>query len=502
MAALAMAVAAAAAGQPQNDSCCSTAGASRQIQYQKMKAEQAKKIEFIRTAEKLKTQLASIEKDKNGHLYNRKNDFRVEYSILEELEHTMAVSRKTEKGKILQQLSKIQNYVKRLQQQLKDVKPTPEFVDKLKEMMEEAENAINAFKEEQRQIYERLLKEEKIAINELSVFERKVGLWALGSSTTRKGLKLPSARVSVDKTLENHLPEEVVEFARFLQRAGGRQGGWDDYDYQNFLKVWTKHKGRLSYVDEALAYLCGRTKEDIEQHDGWYREFLIFHERKKESIKKWKEKQMQEKGGNLKEKEESEKKLKEKWLQHEEAQKQKTEEERRRQQAAIEAWKKQKAIEFATEQASQLKLEEEKEKKQQKERQRRCQMKLLLERYTLQKKEKEELQKLEEEKREEGEKEERKRIAAEEITKFQERDVHKLELRILQKQAKEGEKREKEKKLAKLREKVEVHITRDQSRLYRPTKGWEERVKEVTPTASKLLLRAPHRASPAWWQGL
>ncbi|NXS95704.1 CC112 protein, partial [Jacana jacana] len=372
----------------QNDSCSSTAGAGRQFQNWKMKDEQAKKVEFIRTAEKLKTQLANTEKDKNGHLYNRKSDFRVEYSMLEDLERSMTVSRKNEKAKILQQLSKIQNNVKRLQRQLKNAKPTPEFVDKLKEMMEEVENAINAFKEEQRQIYEQLLKEEKTVINELSVFERKVELWALGSST-REVLKLPSARISIDKTLENRLPEEVVEFERFLQRTGGRQGGWDDYDHQNFLKVWTKHKGRLSYVDEALEYLCGRTKEDIEQHNKWYQEFLILQKKKKQSIKKWKEKQQQEKEGNLKEKEKSEKMLKEEWLRREEAQKQKAEEERKKQRAAIEAWKKQKAVARAMEQASQLKLEE-KEKKQQKECQHQHHVKLLLERYALQKKAKEE----------------------------------------------------------------------------------------------------------------
>ncbi|NXG62298.1 CC112 protein, partial [Hemiprocne comata] len=362
--------------------------------------------------------LANTEKDKNGHIYIRKSDFRIDYSILEELERSMTASRKTEKAKILQQLSEIRNNVKRLQQQLKDVKPTSEFVDKLEEMMEEVENAINAFKEEQRQIYEQLLKEEKTVINELSVFERKVELWALCSSTPEKKLKLPSAKVSVDKPLENHLSEKVVEFERFLWRTGGRQGGWDDYDHQNFLKVWAKHKGRLTYVDEALEYLCGKTKENIEQHGKWYQEFLILHERKKESIKKWKEKQQQEKEGNLKEKEKSEKMLKKEWLQRDEAQKQKAAKERKRQQAAIEVWKKQKAIALATEKASQLKLEE-KERKQQKEHQRH--MKLLLERYASQKKEKVELEKLEKEKREEAEKEERKRIAAEAITKFQKR---------------------------------------------------------------------------------
>ncbi|KFQ29203.1 Coiled-coil domain-containing protein 112, partial [Mesitornis unicolor] len=261
-------------------------------------------------------------------------------------------------------------------------------VDKLKDMMEEIENAINAFKEEQKQIYEQLLKDEKAASNELSVFERKVELWALSSSTTKKVLKLPSVKVSFDKKLENHLPEEVVEFERLLQQTGGWQGGWDDYNHQNFLKVRTKHKGRLSYVDEALEYLCGRTKEDIEQHDKWYQEFLILHERKKESIKKWKEKQQQEKEGSLKEKEKSEKMLQEECLQHEEAQKQKAEE-RKRQQAAIEAWKKKKAIAFTREPASRLQLEK-KEKKQQKEYQRRYHMKVLMEKYALQKKENEE----------------------------------------------------------------------------------------------------------------
>ncbi|XP_066424997.1 coiled-coil domain-containing protein 112 isoform X1 [Molothrus aeneus] len=497
MAALAPALAA-AAGRLQNESCSSTAGAGRQVQSWKIKAERAKKVEFIRTAEKLKAQLANIEKDKTGHLYNRKSDSRVEYRLLEELEHSMTVSRKMEKAKILQQLSKIQNNVKRLQQQLKDVKPTPEFVDKIKEMMEEIENAINDFKEEQRQIYQQLLKEEKAVINELSLFERKVELWALGSSTAEKVWKLPSAKVTVDKTLENHLPEEVIEFEKFLQRTGGRQGGWDDYDHQNFLKIRTKYRGRLSYMDEALEYLSGRTKEDIEQHDKWYQEYVILHERKKESIKKWKEKQQQEKERNLKEKEKLEKMLKERWVQREEAQKQKAEEERKRKHAAVEVWKKQKVVAFAIDQASQLKLEE-KEKKQQKEC--RSHVKLLLERNTLQKKVKEELEKLENEKKEEAEKEGRKKIAAEEISKFQEHDLHKLELRVLQKHTKEIEKQEKDKRLAKLREKVEVRVTRDRSRLNRPSKGWEERSQEMAPAAAEPLLRVSQRAVPAWRGG-
>ncbi|NXG43769.1 CC112 protein, partial [Psilopogon haemacephalus] len=352
------------------------------------------------------SRLENTEKDKNGHLYNRKSSIRVEYSILEELEHSMTVSREAEKARILQRLSKIRNNVKRLQQQLQNVKPTPKFVDNLKEMMEEIENMVNAFKEEQRQIYEQLLKEEKTTINELSAFERKMELWALGNSRTEKVLKWPSAGVSVDKTQEDCLLEEGVEFGRFLQQTGGRQGGWDDYDHKKFLKVWAKHKGNLSYMDETLEYLCEKTKEDIEQHDKWYKEFLTLHKRKKEAIRKWREKQQQGKDGDMREKEKSEKMLEELWLQHREAKKQKEEE---KQQAAVESWKKKKAIAFAMEQESQVKPEEE-ERMQQKECQQQHHIKLLLERYTLQKKGKE----MGEEKNKKIKK------TAEKITKFQE----------------------------------------------------------------------------------
>ncbi|XP_019410745.1 PREDICTED: coiled-coil domain-containing protein 112 [Crocodylus porosus] len=504
MAALATAVAAAASGHQQSDSCFSTPGARQHFPFQnwKMKAEQVKKVEFIRTAEKLKNQFATVEKDKNGHLYSKKSDFRMEYSTLEELERKMTNGRKAERAKIEQQLSKIHHNVKRLQCQLKDVKPTPEFVEKLREMMEEVENAINAFKEEQRQIYEELLKEEKIATNELSALEKKIEMWALGSTAAERVFQLPSGKISVDKTLQNHLPEEVVEFEKFLQRSGGRQGGWDDYDHQLFLQIWTKHKGRASYIDEVLECLSGRTKEDILQHEEWYQEFQILQERKKESIQKWKQKKQQEKDEILKQKEKSEEILRTAHLQHDEVKKQKAEEERKMRQAAVEAWKQHKAIEFAMKQASKLKEEKEKQKKQEKERQRQFQLKLVLEEYTLQKKEKEELQRLEKEKREEAEREEKKRLAAEEISKFQERDLHKLELKMLEKQVKEEEKLEKEKRLAKLREKVEVHVTRDPSRLYKPTKGWEEHTKEIGPTGAKPLLHIPRRAIPTWRQGL
>uniref|UniRef100_A0A4X1U5I6 Coiled-coil domain containing 112 n=2 Tax=Sus scrofa TaxID=9823 RepID=A0A4X1U5I6_PIG len=486
----------------QHDSNFGTSAGIRPFHLQnwKQKVSRTKKAEFIRTAERLKNQVINIEKDKRSHFYNQKSDFRIEHSMLEELENKLINSRKTERAKIQQQLAKIHNNVKKLQHQLKDVKPTPDFVEKLREMMEEIENAINTFKEEQRLIYEELIKEEKTTNNELSAISRKIDTWALGNSETEKAFRAMSSKVPIDRGTPSTLPEEVLDFEKFLQQTGGRQGGWDDYDHQHFMKVRNKHKGKPTFVGEVLEHLPGRTQDEVQQHEKWYQKFLALEERKKESIQNWKAKKQQKKEDIFKLKEKAENIPVLFHNKQEDNQKQK-EAQRKKQKLAIEAWKKQKSVEMSMKCASQLKEEEEKEKKQQKERQRQCKLKLLLETYTQQKKEQEEFLKLEKEIREKTEKAEKRKTAADEISRFQERDLHKLEMKILDRQSKEDEKAEKQRKLAKLKEKVENNVSRDPSRLYKPTKGWEERTKKIGPTGSGPLLHLPHRAIPTWRQG-
>ncbi|XP_012514965.1 PREDICTED: coiled-coil domain-containing protein 112 [Propithecus coquereli] len=406
----------------QNDGCFSTSGGIRSFQLQnwKQKVSRTKKAEFIRTAEKLKNQVINIEKDKHSHFYNQKGDFRIEHSMLEELENKLINSRKTERAKIQQQLAKIHNNVKKLQHQLKDVRPTPDFVEKLREMMEEIENAINTFKEEQRLIYEELIKEEKTTNNELSAISRKIDSWALSNSETEKAFRAISSKVPVDKVAPSTLPEEILDFEKFLQQTGGRQGGWDDYDHQNFVKVRNKHKGKPTFMEEVLEHLPGRTQDEVQQHEKWYQKFLALEERKKESIQNWKTKKQQKKEEIFKLKEKADNIPMTFHNKQENNQKQK-EEQRKKQKLAVEAWKRQKRIEMSMKYASQLKEEEEKEKKQQKERQRQFKLKLLLESYTQQKKEQEEILRLEKEIREKAEKAEKRKTAADEISRFQER---------------------------------------------------------------------------------
>lgn len=128
--------------------------------------------------------------------------------------------------------------------------------------------------------YEDLLKEEKTTLIELTAMEKKIE--ASFINPPERSFKAPSGKALSGGILSSQLPEEVVAFEKFLQQTGGRLGGWDDYDHQSFLKVWTKHKCKPGYLEEALAYLPSRTREDIQLHEAWYQELLFLEEKKKE----------------------------------------------------------------------------------------------------------------------------------------------------------------------------------------------------------------------------
>ncbi|XP_043566969.1 coiled-coil domain-containing protein 112-like [Chiloscyllium plagiosum] len=459
-----------------------------------------RKAAFSRELRKLWLQIANLEKDKNAHLFNKRNEFRAEYSTLEELELKLTNNRKTEKMKVQQRLAKIRHNVKRFQSQLMDVKPTPEFIEKLKEIMEEVENAISIFKEEQRQMYEELLKEEKATTQEISAVEKKMEVWALIPLEAVIPKSAIAKGISTNSGPDNVLVE-ITELDKYLQQTG-RQGGWDDFDHQEFLKVWTRHKGKASFIEEALQHLVGRTREDVMQHVQWYQEFLFLEERQKEAIQKWKTKKQNEKMKLLKMQTEAEEKTNAERLAKEKAKRLRLEKERKEREAQLQLWKKQKELEFALEKEQQMKEEAEKMKRQRKDSQRRLEIKRMLKDFTEQKKEKEEFLQLEAQMREEAEREERQWLVTKEISRFQDRDFQKLESKLAEKRMKQEKKDEQEKRLAKLKEKIDAQIQRDPSRLLKPTKGWEQHIKETGQNGGVPMLFLPHRAIPSWRQGI
>lgn len=126
------------------------------------------------------------------------------------------------------------------------------------------------------------MQEERTCWQEICAFERKIDSWSLA---VKKDIELPivqKTKHGMATKKRQAFPLEVIALETFLQKTGGKLGGWDQYDHQSFLKVWTKHRGKPSYRSEVQLYLPGKTEEDIRLHEDWYREMCCLQEKKKE----------------------------------------------------------------------------------------------------------------------------------------------------------------------------------------------------------------------------
>ncbi|XP_054895550.1 coiled-coil domain-containing protein 112 [Poeciliopsis prolifica] len=457
---------------------------------------------FLREAEKNRRLIEKLEKERALTVLCRKNAWTDVIDELEEYEKILQKERFSQKTILQKQLLKINNGVKKFQKHLTDVKPSPELIERLKEIMLDVEMSINALKEEQCLRFEEYSKEEQTCKQEVVAYERKFENWSL---LVKSNLKLPAASTLKAKPFNKDLPAEVKALEDFLQKTGGSNGGWDQFDHQVFLKVWVKHGGRSSYRKEAKLYLPSKTEEEIRQHEDWHQELLHLQDKKREAIQRWKISKDKERQKRIQTQEEMEevqsKGRKVKNL----AEQQQSEEEKMEVARRLEEWKKKKKQKEEEEEEQKLAEEIHRRKKEKEERRRQLELKMALEDQLRLRREKEE----EEEKRirekEQREREEKQREATKVIKSFSERDLHKVEAKLHERQLREKEEEERQRRIiTKLKEKMDGHVNRDPSRLIRPTKGWEERMKHMGPCPSgqRPMLQMFHRAIPSWRQGL
>ncbi|KAM4616784.1 coiled-coil domain-containing protein 112 [Polymixia lowei] len=462
---------------------------------------QQKATEFLREAERMKRQIEKVQKERTLGAQCRKNGWTDWFGELEEYENLLQEERDAEKMNLQKQLLKIHNGVRTFQRQLTDVKPCPELIEKLKEIMTEVEISVNTFKEDQCLRFEELLKEERICCQEIVAYEKKMDNWTLAVKSDPK--LPPTAATQVTKPTDGDFPPEVRALESFLQKTGGPVGGWDQYDHQAFLKVWTKHCGRPAFRREAKLYLPGKSLEEIEQHEDWYQQLIFLQDKKREAIQRWKTGRRQERQARIRGQEDAEQAERREKEAGTKAQQHRAEQERREAARQLEEWKERKKRKEEQDEEQRLAEEIHHRRRAQEERRRQLEVKLTIEEQLRLRREEEEERERRRREEEQREIEERRREAAMGIKRFQERDLHKVEAKLQDKQLKEQQEAERQKRItAKIKEKVEGHISRDPSRLTRPTKGWEERMKHVGPSGRGAVLQMFHRAVPSWRQGL
>ncbi|GFO13549.1 coiled-coil domain-containing protein 112-like [Plakobranchus ocellatus] len=467
----------------------------------KRKNELAKKAETLREIHKLNVQIQAMEREKQTHIFSKRSDFRSDFSPLEEEEVKLMEERKTEKVKVKQQLEKINYMVKRLHRELRDVKPTPEFVEKLKNIMEEIEAAINSFKQQQRLKYEELLISEKAMSQEVQQLEIKFESWSQKAKEEVVSTRPISAKpLASARDVTKDLPPEVAAFDKFVHQSGGHRGGWDEYDHGTFLRIRNMYKGRIVFLDYVKQKLPTHTETEIREHETWYQEYLFLNENKKCAIKKWREKREEEKEDAITQ------------VQDElEAEKQKTKSQESTEEAVrekavrakqINAWRVQKELDKAMQEEKKARDELERKKQQEEQRIKQLETKRLVEEFRQQRQLEENMLEMIEEDRKRAEEERKREIIAKEIGRFHVRDMQRLSEKIEKEREKEEIKKEKERKLEALKSQVQVQVSRDPSRLLRPTSGWKERLKDKKPSGGGQIIHMPHRAIPSWRQGL
>ncbi|XP_061776753.1 coiled-coil domain-containing protein 112 isoform X1 [Nerophis ophidion] len=461
--------------------------------------------EFLKEAEKTRILVDKLERERPLSVQCRKSRWTDVATELDEYEKTLVEERSAQKVHLKKQLVKIQNGVREFKQQLANIKPTPMLIEKLKDIMSQVEISISHLKEEQRSCFGDLLKEERTCEQEVAAYEKKIENWSITMTLDSK----PST-VTTSKTLVRDLPVEVRALEAFLQKTGGVYGSWEGYDHQAFLKVWTKHRGQASFRKEAKIFLPSKSQEELEEHEKWLLELIHLQDKRREAIQRWRSKKELERQSriqkqaetvdaerkkkdvkNQQSKSEEEKKLAAQSLERwKEAKARKEEQEKQRRAALIQ---KNRTAKLEAKMTSEDQVEGRRGEEKEEEKIRRVEEEKIRRAWEekirrakeekIRRAEEDKIRKEEEEKsrREQEEKEmERRKEATKSIKHLIKRDLDRVQAKRQEKLQKLKEEEERQERIMmKLKEKVDCHVSRDPSRLVKPTKGWEERIKSV-----------------------
>ncbi len=94
------------------------------------------------------------------------------------------------------------------------IKPSPQAVDILKDLMESVEVSISDFKEKQRLKFDELTNDEKILLKEMENYEKKIQSWAtVTNENEHREAEAAKGGFVSDKNAKNcELLKEVVDF--------------------------------------------------------------------------------------------------------------------------------------------------------------------------------------------------------------------------------------------------------------------------------------------------
>lgn len=400
-------------------------------------------------------------------------------------------------------------------------------ISKLRSDMENISIKLEKFKSEQAQDYEKLLQEYNLYDSELAALNRrliydttkhkiqdkKISVRALNNN--RPGTAPARGTSSSNSNSSGGLPEEVTAYQNFLILNGGLNGGWDDFDHNNFIKFYkTTNSDPDKFLETCIINLPGKSIENIKTHRIWYENFLQLLEDKKAAIENWKRIKNYEKSkiindgkmgiilihqDSLDDQQDKFEKMKE------ELAKKKLIEQRKKAKEQVLSWKESKSLqEKMAKENLERRRREEASRKEALEKKRTVEIKTTVELYKLEKRAIDEIKVEELNAKKLAEQKLKSKKASETLPKFQERDAIIAQKKMLMKEIDSYEQQVKNERLERIKKTVRPKSSRDFNRLTKLTKSAESRVlaerDSVNPTVGSRGM--PSRNVPSWRAGL
>ncbi|CAF1521910.1 unnamed protein product [Adineta steineri] len=456
------------------------------------------------TIRQLEKRLHQVIREVDAPFISRHNEFSNVYNELVNDKNTYEQAFNAEKRRIQQHLQRVNQNIRSFSKDVRHLKPDLTMVNKIRNTIEEIEQTIYTSKEASRLKYEELIAEERLLSNEVQALSDKIDLW----STQRPGQQRnesvppPSSARKFDNSNSNLLPE-IIEYDRFLLEQGGMTGNWDDYDHGTFLRIRNKYKGQDKFIDDCIGFLPTKTRDQINEHEQWYRQFLSISNKRRLALKRWREERDQAKETILHEAEQAHNTIKEIDETIQRAQTKEQERIRAEKLALIAAWKQERELKKREIDEEQERIEKKKQEDEEKRFTDKEEQRKLVEQIRREREESERIQHEQEGKQRRLQQEIRQRRATAAIHKFRERDMNNLEDKLMRDKLQKQEEQARQQRLEAA--KYHVSIDYDPHNLYEPTQAWTSRGK--TPrgeskdtSAPSSILQVTHRATPSWRQ--
>lgn len=463
----------------------------------------AKKTEIIKELSQISLRIKNLEKEKLAQLYNRRSNFRDLFVVFEDADQSYTEARKAELMRLHQQVNKVKTMVYKFKRELIEIKPTPEFVERLKVIMEDIEENISQLKEQHRIKYDELLREEKTLNQEILALEKRFDSFVVTDTVVTGAVStgVLKAPLKSARDVNKCLPPQVAAFNTFLQQTGGLCGGWDEYDHGTFLKVRSKHKGKGTFLREVIPLLPTKDKDQVYEHERWFQEYLRMVELKKEVIQRWKEEKEVEKDEKLVEMEKNVQKESKLAKEREQQTLIKIEAEKKEQYQRLEAWKEEKDKQIKFDESRKNREEKKKVAEEAAWRRKQEELRAQVSAYKEQLADKRESELARQIALQAEKDEERRRVQAQRSEQIKDRSQQHLEARKAKLVAKNRSELEKQQRLERFKKQTRIQVESDPSRLLKPTEVWKERQK-ADDTGQGRVYQMPHRAVPNWRQNI